>query len=264
MKQVLKYPGAKNRMASFIVSNIPNHEVYIEPFFGSGAVFFNKEECPIEIINDIDDDIYNYFSVLRNKPNELIDLLHFTTYSRKEYDEAFLIDDKTTDVEKARKFLVRCFMGFGASNRYKNGFRTSQQSTSPRVTKIWNEFPERIKEASFRLKNAQIEHLDYKEILARYNTPDCFFYIDPPYLTNQRKKCIYKHEIDTSEHKRMLELIVNHPGRFLISSYENTLYNSYLKGWNKKLYINQVEGGLLKTECIYANYPLDENLFLFT
>lgn len=66
MKAVLKYPGAKNRLANWIVDHIPEHKVYCEPFFGSGAVFFNKEICYNEILNDLDDEVYNFFKVLRN------------------------------------------------------------------------------------------------------------------------------------------------------------------------------------------------------
>lgn len=62
-KAILKYPGAKNRLAKWIVSHIPQHKIYVEPFFGSGAVFFNKEKCYNEIINDIDDDIYNFLKL---------------------------------------------------------------------------------------------------------------------------------------------------------------------------------------------------------
>ena len=65
MKTILKYPGAKNRLAPWIVSNMPSHEVYLEPFFGSGAVFFNKDPCRIETINDIDDEVYNFFNTVR-------------------------------------------------------------------------------------------------------------------------------------------------------------------------------------------------------
>ena len=76
MKQVLKYPGAKLKLADWIISNIPSHSVYLEPFFGSGAVFFNKPKSEIETINDINDDVYNYFKVLRDKSYELIKVFY--------------------------------------------------------------------------------------------------------------------------------------------------------------------------------------------
>ena len=85
MKAVLKYPGAKNRLANWIVDHIPEHKVYCEPFFGSGAVFFNKKICYNEILNDLDDEVYNFFKVLRNNGEQLIDAIALTPYSRTEY-----------------------------------------------------------------------------------------------------------------------------------------------------------------------------------
>lgn len=85
MKQVLKYPGAKTRLVPWICSYIPDHKVYLEPFFGSGAVFFNKVPCRVETINDLNEEVYNYFKVLRDWPDELIRLIELTTYGRAEY-----------------------------------------------------------------------------------------------------------------------------------------------------------------------------------
>lgn len=82
MNAVLKYPGAKNRLAKWIVGFIPEHRVYCEPFFGSGAVFFNKKPCYNEIINDLDDDVYNFFKVLRNNGEALSEKILLTPYGR--------------------------------------------------------------------------------------------------------------------------------------------------------------------------------------
>ena len=82
MKTILKYPGAKNRLAPWIVSKMPPHEVYLEPFFGSGAVFFNKEPCRIETINDIDDEVYNFFNTVRRDFDMLAEQIRMTPFSR--------------------------------------------------------------------------------------------------------------------------------------------------------------------------------------
>ena len=89
MKNVLKYPGSKTRIAKWITEFIPEHDVYLEPFFGGGAIFFNKKPARIETINDLSEEVYNYFKVLREKPDELIHLLSLTPYGRKEYDTCF-------------------------------------------------------------------------------------------------------------------------------------------------------------------------------
>ena len=151
MKPILKYPGAKNKISDFIISYIPKHTVYCEPYLGSGAVFFNKEPSYNEILNDLDDEIYNFFMVLRNNPLELAEVISLTPYSRKEYEFSYekAIDDK---IEKARIFAIKCWQGFGCSNKYKNGFRRGIGTRSPNPAKGWSELPETILLAAKRLK----------------------------------------------------------------------------------------------------------------
>ena len=173
MKTVLKYPGAKNRLAPWIASHIPPHDVYLEPYFGSGAVFFNKTPARIETVNDLDGNVVNYFRVLRERPDELIRLISLTPFGRDEYNSAYT-GEGDSDIERARKFAVRCWMGFGCGNLYRNGFRSSQRHTSPSTTRMWGRLPETIREASSRLLDAQIENLPAAELIKRYDTDDVF------------------------------------------------------------------------------------------
>ena len=85
MKCVLKYPGAKNRIADWICEYIPGHEVYLEPFFGSGAVFFAKTPARIETLNDLDGNVVNYFRVIREQADRLAELLEMSPDARDEY-----------------------------------------------------------------------------------------------------------------------------------------------------------------------------------
>ena len=144
MEAVLKYPGAKNRLAEWIISFIPEHRVYLELFFGSGAVFFNKDPAKIETLNDLDGEVYNLFKVIRDRPEEFAKSLEMTPYSREEYENAYKKVSAETELERARKFMVRCWLGMGSSNVYKNGFRSSQQGNSPKTTKHWGELPDRV------------------------------------------------------------------------------------------------------------------------
>jgi hypothetical protein len=89
MKAVLKYPGAKWRIADWIISYMPEHRSYLEPYAGSLAVFFNKQQSPIETINDIDGDVVNLFRCIHNDSKRLASLVAATPYSRAEYEESF-------------------------------------------------------------------------------------------------------------------------------------------------------------------------------
>lgn len=263
MKCVLKYPGAKNRVAGWICEHIPRHEVYLEPYFGSGAVFFNKVPANLETINDLDDNVVNYFKVVRDNWEELSDLLNMTPYSREEYYRAFEVLPDDSEVERARKFAVRCWQGFGCSNLYRNGFRSSHRQGSPRTTKEWREIPERLHAAMERLKNAQIERLPAVELIRRYNHESVFIYADPPYLHGTRKNYLYTHEMTDEDHAELLAALKKHPGKVMISGYDNSFYNGILEGWRKISKKTQAEGGIPRIETLWMNYdtPAQQSLF---
>ena len=86
MKAIVKYPGAKWRLAPWIISHFPKHHSYLEPFFGSGAVFFNKPPSNIETINDLDGEVVNFFDCIRKDPERLARNLFLTPYSREVYE----------------------------------------------------------------------------------------------------------------------------------------------------------------------------------
>lgn len=252
MKAVLKYPGAKNRIANWICEYIPKHDVYVEPYAGSLAVLFNKGRCHIETVNDLHDEVVNYFRVLRDNAEELQRLIEATPYSRTEYEKAYEKSDN--DIERARRFCVRCWMGFGCANLYKNGFKSGQQTNSPNPAKAWAKLSEVMEIASERLKNVQIECLPALELISRYDTEDVFMYIDPPYLHGTRKNYLYKYEMENQEHEELLKVLVKHPGKILLSGYENEMYNDYLSGWNKAYKNTRAEKGLARTEVLWMNY----------
>lgn len=255
LKSVLKYPGAKNRIAPWICEYIPKHDVYLEPFAGSLAVLFNKERCHIETVNDLHGEVVNFFRALRDNPEALIKLIELTPYSREEYDLSYSCTDD--DIERARRFCVRCWMGFGCANLHHNGFKSGQQSKSPNPAKAWAELPETLSLATERLKGVQIENLPAIELINRYDTSDVFIYADPPYLHGTRKNYLYKHEMYDAEHVELLKALSKHPGKVLISGYDNDLYNEFLNGW-KKVYKNTLaEGGARRTETLWMNYDID-------
>lgn len=252
MKSVLKYPGAKNRLAPWICEHMPEHDVYLEPFAGSLAVLFNKQRCHIETVNDLDGEIVNFFRVLRDNKDELMEAVRLTPFSRQEYIEAY---GQTMDpVERARKFAVKCWMGFGCGNLYRNGFKTGQQTHSPNPAESWAGLPETMELAAGRIRGVQIECLPALELIKRYDTPDVLIYADPPYLHGTRKNYLYRHEMTDKEHMELLKALTSHPGKVLLSGYDSGLYNEMLAGWNKVQKSTLAEGGRRRTETLWMNY----------
>lgn len=261
MNCVLKYPGAKNRLASWICEYIPKHNVYLEPFAGSLAVLFNKPRCHIETVNDLHGEVVNFFKVLRDKPEELCRLIELTPYSREEYDLSY--QESLDDIERARRFCVRCWQGFGCANLYHNGFKSGQQKSSSNPARAWVKLPDTMNQAAERLKGVQIENLPALELIKRYDTSDVFIYADPPYLHSTRKNYLYKYEMKDTEHIELLEVLIRHPGKVLLSSYDNDLYCDFLKGWNKVNKSTTAEGGVKRIETLWMNYDLEEGQISF-
>lgn len=257
MNAILKYPGGKWRIADWIISYFPEHKVYCEPFFGSGAVFFNKQPCYIETINDINGDIVNLFRVCRDYPEELAKAINFTPFARDEFVKCNIPSDNP--IEQARRTLVRYHQSFGTSNSSKNSWRNVQSYGGPRCATMWNCLPDIIVNCCERLKEAQIENTDALTLIERYNDENTLIYLDPPYLQNLRKKNMYKCEMSDEQHIEMLRLIKKSKSKIILSGYDNDLYNSELFNWvtTEKETIAQM--GLHRTEKLWMNFEL--NLF---
>lgn len=226
--------------------------MYLEPYAGSLAVLFNKPRSHIETVNDLNEDVVNFFRVLREHPEELKQAIEFTPFARSEYEASY--EDTTDPIERARRFSVRCWQGFGCSNLYKYGFKSGQRSNSPNPAKAWAEMPDILIQAAERLKGVQIENLPALELIRRYDTADVFMYVDPPYLHGTRKNYLYKHEMKDSEHVDLLEVLIRHPGKIILSGYDNELYNDMLTGWRKESISTQAENGLKRVETIWLNF----------
>ena len=126
MKTPLKYPGAKQRIADWIISYFGEHRTYLELFFGGGSVLFNKTPSKIETVNDLDDEVINLFRIIRESPHSLTEAIKNTPYARSEYNNACKEAQSPADgIEKARRFLVRCWQGFGyRTSGEKVGWKT--------------------------------------------------------------------------------------------------------------------------------------------
>ena len=252
MKSILKYPGAKWRIADWIISHFPPHKVYLEPFFGSGACFFNKVPAYIETINDLDGDIVNLFKVCREHPQELAQLINLTPFARDEFQNCYERSDNP--IEQARRTIVRYHQSFGTSNSSKNSWKNVQQSGGPRCATMWNDLPEIIMEVCNRLKAAQIENMDALTLISRYDKVDTLIYCDPPYLRDIRKKNIYACEMSDNKHIELLSVLKQSKSKIILSGYDNELYNSELEGWFTDEKETTAQFGLYRTEKLWMNY----------
>jgi DNA adenine methylase len=241
MKPAFGYYGAKVRIASHIINSLPPHNAWVEAFCGSAALTIAKKPAPIEIINDLDDQIINLFEQLRNNSKKLISAINLTPYARKEYFDAKKVDDGIEPIEKARRFLISTMMTVnGAVGETGAGFSFSQSySRDGREARVnrWYNLPDRLEKVVERLKSVRVENRDARELLEMFvYKPATLFYMDPPYLMERSHH--YKHDIDEKFHIELLELSNKAKCMMLISSYDNELYNEMLSqknGWTKTI-----------------------------
>jgi DNA adenine methylase len=259
---VLKYPGSKWKIADWIISHFPPHTTYLEPFFGSGAVFFTKKPSKVETINDIDGNVVNLFQVIREQPEELARLIEFTPWARDEYYASYEpIDDP---LEKARRFLVKCWQGYGTDLSHKVGWNNTKRG-SLRVSKN-NEFqklPQNILHTAERLKHAQIENRPALELIQEYNYPEVLIYADPPYIFDTRsggKR--YENEMIEEEYIELLEALKQHKGPVILSGYQSDLYDRILQDWDKEVIETIAVSGGQRQEVIWMNFD-NPNISLF-
>lgn len=258
MRQVLKYPGSKWNIARQIVELIPEHHSYVEPYFGSGAVLFNKPPSHIETVNDLDSDVTNLFQCIQKDSERLARLVMTTPFSREVYDSQFedMDSTNTSSFQHAAGFLIRCWQGHafrttGAKVGWKNDVVGRERAYA-----LWNWYrlPEWIIDIAERLRKVQIENRPALEVIERFNYSNVFMYLDSPYLLGVRAGKQYKHEMSDSDHEEMLKLALHSKAKIMISGYESDMYNDYLKGWNKVCFSSCAECGKPRTEVVWMNY----------
>lgn len=257
MNKVLNYPGSKWNIAWQLVELIPPHHSYVEPYFGSGAVLFNKAPSAIETVNDLDGEVVNLFRCIQQDSERLARLVMTTPFSREVYDMQFETDNSYADrYQRAAGFLVRCWQGYGfRTNGYKVGWRNDVQGRESMYA-LWNWYrlPDWIIEVAERLRKVQIECRPALEVTGRFNYPNVFMYIDPPYLLDTRQGKQYRHEMTDADHRELLQAILQSRAKIMISGYESEMYNEYLQGWQKGYFTSCAEKGKPRQEVVWMNY----------
>lgn len=201
----MKYPGSKWNKSEWITSFFPKHHSYLEPFFGSGAVLFNKERSNIETVNDLDNNVVNLFEWIKNDPEKLAHEIYYTPYARQTYEDAFTLEPENS-LEKAVNFYIRLEMGHGyRTNGERVGWKNDIQGRERAyASKNWCELPQKILMAAERLRGVQIENRPALELIPRFNYKNVLIYCDPPYMLQTRHGKQYKCEMSDSDHEELL------------------------------------------------------------
>lgn len=251
----MKYPGSKWGMAKWIISHFPEHHSYLEPFFGSGAVLFNKPRSNIETVNDLDNNVVNLFEWIKKDPEKMAYEIYWTPYARQIYEDAFAAVPEDS-FGKAVNFYIRLNMGHGfRTSGEKVGWKNDVQGREKAyAAQDWRSLPEKIMQAAERLRGVQIERRPAVEVIQRFNHPKVLVYADPPYVLSTRHGKQYRHELDDEGQEETLDILLAHKGPVLLSGYESKLYNERLQGWHKEEIVGRTQTCAKRKEVLWMNF----------
>ncbi len=254
------YHGSKFSYLPWLLPLLPECKHFIDVFGGSAVVLLNRKPSPIETYNDINSKVVNFFNVLRSQPEELIDALNLTPYSKEEYAKAWY-SEVDTPLEKARRFFIRTQQSIwaaGAQDQVK-GWAASINDTrvgkSEKVQK-WLNAIDNLPEVVKRLKSVQIECRDFRFIMSKYDSESSFFYLDSPYDMTFRSATRYEFDFINQDFFDLHYYAKNTKGSVAISGYSSPFMVELFKDFNFIPGPRRVNTRSEKEafECLWTNY----------
>jgi DNA adenine methylase len=259
MKTPISYYGGKQKLCKLIIELIPSHVLYCEPFIGGGAVFFAKEPSQVEVLNDTNKELINFYHVVQNRFVDLDRMIRATLHSRRLHQDATTIYANPhlfDEVKRAWSIWVLSSQSFSSMLDGTWGYDKSDNTTTQKINnkrELMND------QMAVRLQNAQIECADALYIIQSRDTANSFFYCDPPYFNSN---CAHYDGYTEQDFEALLKALSALKGKFLLSSYPSDLLARYAakNGWysrgiEQRVSVNKGYGKK-KVEVLTANYEI--------
>ena len=234
--------GGKSRMVSTIIPLLPPHATYVEPYGGAANILLAKKPSQVECYNDASNLLTNFFRVLQNSDQRtaLLDRLEYTPYARMEYANALEHLDDPDPVMKAWAFFTAQSQGISGGGSL--GGRKASNWGYSRVSdqaQAFRTHVEKLPAIAERLLGVHIEHGDGVGVIRRWDAPDTFFYLDPPYVdatrTCKKGRAAYHHEIDDDGQRTLVDNLLRLQGGAILSGYRSPLYEPLEEaGWERR------------------------------
>lgn len=201
-----------------LLSLIPAHQTYCEPFGGSGALLLNKPASPVEVFNDIDGNLMNLFTVVRDHQQEFADRIEGLLYSRELYETwrrpivEGREDNPADPIERAVQFYYVIRSAFFSHPR--KGWRMERGGKNPRrhPFSLWAGVKQ-LDEIASRLTHVYIDHVDFRRCFRNWDSPRTFFFVDPPYYGAEP----YLHTLSPQDHQDLAAILAKTQGKWLLT-----------------------------------------------
>jgi len=257
MKTPISYYGGKQRMLRHLLPLVPEHRIYTEAFCGGAALYWAKEPAEVEILNDRNGEVVNFYRVLKSDYQGLKEMIEATPHSRSVYEDARVMYERPhlfDELERAWAFWVQTSQAFGAQPTSGWAY-DSVGTTSKKLDNARLRFGPELMQ---RLARTQLECNDALKVIASRDAIDAWHYVDPPYFNSD---CGHYKGYSGQDFEALLKLLASVNGKFLLSSYPSELLEKYTNefGWNQKLVqqnvaVSQRKTPKLKVECLTFNY----------
>lgn len=257
--------GGKYSHLDWLLPLLPPAQHFCDVFGGSAAVLINREPSPVETYNDIHSEVVNFFHVLRDQKDVLIETIGLTPFSREELAIASQRETKgITELERARRFFVCArqvrtgLAQTSSAGRWAHCLLTSRAGMSGAVSR-WLGSNEDLSLIAQRLLRVQIENASAIEVIRRYDSPETLFYCDPPYPHDSRGDSkAYAHEMTNEDHRALAFTLRKAQGKVAISGYQCALMDELYGDWNRVDAPSKLCPSVKKerTEVLWANYEL--------
>ncbi|MQX28984.1 DNA adenine methylase [Sinorhizobium meliloti] len=258
----MRWHGGKWILAPWIIEHFPTHRVYVEPFGGAGSVLMRKQPSYAEIWNDLDGEVVNLFRVLRSdRADELVENIRLTPFAREEFSLAYTNCEDA--VERARRLIIRSFMGFGSNGHNKpTGFRANSNRSGTTPAHDWVNYPDSLSTVVARLRGVTVESRDAREVMRQHDGPDTLHYVDPPYVMDTRSDsgADYAHELTDDDHLSVLDCLRSLEGMVILSGYPSSLYDGALPDWRRVERTALADGAKERTEVLWINQNASRRL----
>ncbi len=230
MKTPITYYRGKQNLVTTILPLIPNHVTYTESFVGGGAIFWSKPKSEVEIINDYNRELINFYECVKNEFIELEKLVRITLHSRTLHADATVIYNNPHMFDKLKRaWAVWTLAAQSFSSMLDGSFGYDRVSggSSKKVMSKRDEFTE---ELAIRMQNVQIENTDALRVIRSRDYKDAFHYCDPPYFNSD---CGHYDGYSKEDFESLLKTLTEVEGKFLMSSYPSDLLKQYTEenGW---------------------------------
>lgn len=257
--------GGKYSHLDWLLPLLPKTTHFCEPFGGSASVLINREPSPVETYNDLDEELVNFFQVLRDQQTKLIQAIAFTPFSKREFELAISQPEiAISNLERARRFYIRArqvrtgLAQTASSGRWAHCKLTSRAGMAGAVSR-WLGSIEDLSLIVQRLQRVQIEYSPALDVIKRYDSPETLFYCDPPYPHESRgDNKAYGYEMSDEDHFQLASILHHVEGKVAISGYDSPLMNELYGDWQRfsapSKQCHSVKK--LRTEVLWMNYDL--------